>query len=466
MKHVGWFGFSVASALMMIIGSLYGSPLLYKVSGTTLFAKEALPRTIKLRPRLEPARNVARIAPWRPGELPHVAAGLAISVYATGLNRPRWLYSLPNGDILVAETGSVDAQAHDPTHRLAERVQNATLDAYSANRITLLRDSKGVGLADLKTPFLRNMYLPFGMALIGKDFYVATADAITRYPYESGQTEINALGTHIINLPTYGYNWAKNILPSHDGQSLYVTLNKTEKILNKPPFSHKMQSSIMRLNLQDQTMDLYTAGLPAPFGLAADPCSTLLWVVLDDFRKTQAKNAKDYITPVTDGMTWLPPLPGSDNPKERRILSRWASLTLAPETLNYTLGSYTGAVALVFSYDSALPQTWRHGLFVSERGSWIHKPKHGYKVVYVPFENGKPTGKPQDVVTGFLNPEDTELRGRPMGLALDAAGALLIADDVGNMIWRITAATDTTPPTSPIPLPPARPDLEQATKVP
>lgn len=444
MRYVGWFWLSISSALMMVIGNLYGMPLLYKRSFTKFFTRETVHFTHKATAQgfLEPARNIARLTPWLPGELPRVAAGLTVSVYAAGLNRPRWLYTLPNGDVLVAETGSPDAQTLDPTHRLAERVQSATEGQYSANRIILLRDSTGAGLADLKTPFLCNMYLPFGMALIGNNFYVATADAITRYPYEAGQTQITAQGTHIVNLPLYGHNWAKNILPSQDGHFLYVTLDKTTKKQGQLESLLKKGGTIMRLDLRTQDLSLFSTDLPSVMGMAQDPQTALLWVVLNDFRTPYSHKENDYITSLVQNMPWLPTLPANDIPVSRRIVSGWATLTLTAQTHDYKLGSYTGAAALVFSYESNLPETWRHGLFVSERGSWAHRPKHGYKIVYIPFKNGKPYGKPQDVMTGFLNPEDTQLRGRPMGLALDGSGALLVADDIGNIIWRITAAKD------------------------
>ncbi|GAN69310.1 PQQ-dependent sugar dehydrogenase [Acetobacter orleanensis] len=389
---------------------------------------------------LMPTVNIARPLGWKNGEMPHASEGLSVKAFATGLNHPRWLYALPNGDVLVAETNSPGTDKTTFKNRIARAIQGLVgADVPSPNRIILLRDADGDGVAEKQSVFLEHLNSPFGMALIKDTLYVANADAIWRFPYQTGQITLTAPGEKVVDLPSgYNHHWTKNILASPDGQALYVTIGSNSNVAENGLHAEEGRARIDKLDLTTGKLTPFATGLRNPNGMAWEPQSGALWTVVNERDEIGSDLVPDYLTSVKEGAFYGWPFSYYGSHVDVRVKPQNPELVASAIAPDYALGPHTASLGLVFAEDSTLPAAWRNGAFIAQHGSWNRRPKSGYKVIFVPFSNGHPSGAPVDVLTGFLTPDEDHVHGRPVGLALDQTGALLVADDVGNVVWRVS----------------------------
>jgi glucose/arabinose dehydrogenase len=310
----------------------------------------------------------------------------------------------------------------------------------SANRITLLRDADGDGRAEVRSVFLSGLHSPFGMTLIGDDFYVANADALVRFPYTPGQLRIAASPTVVTALPAgRNHHWTKNVIASRDGSKLYVTVGSNSNVAENGMDEEKDRAAILEVDPASGTYRVFASGLRNPNGMGWHPQTGALWTVVNERDEIGSDLVPDYLTEVRDGAFYGWPYSYFGAHVDERVKPPRPDLVARARVPDYALGPHTASLGLSFYEDTLLPSTYLHGAFIGQHGSWNRKPHSGYKVIFVPFANGRPTGPPQDVLTGFLD-DQGNARGRPVGVVADAKGALLVADDVGNVIWRITPA--------------------------
>jgi glucose/arabinose dehydrogenase len=394
-----------------------------------------------------PPMHVARIVGWQKDEKPSVPQGLQVQAFATGLEHPRSLYVLPNGDVLVVESKSPDVQPigrpKDLVMRWVESIATSGgSDTQESNRITLLRDANGDGVPETRSVFLDHLNSPFGVALVGNDLYVANTDAIVRYPYKPGDTKISAPGTPLLPLPggPIDHHWTKSLLASPDGSRLYVGVGSNSNITENGMEAEKNRAAIWEVDRATGRWRIFASGLRNPNGLSWEPQSGALWAVVNERDEIGPDLVPDYLTSVRDGGFYGWPYSYYGQNVDPRVQPQRPDLVAKAIVPDYSLSSHVAPLGLAFDTGNNLPPNYRGGAFVGEHGSWNRQNFNGYKVVFVPFSGGHPNGKAQDVVTGFLN-SDGEARGRPVGLAIDKSGALLIADDVGNTVWRVTAAS-------------------------
>ena len=430
--------------VLVIAGGAFLKFIVYPESATLTVAEGTGPSPQLPPPHktLMPTVNIAPAIGWSEGQKPVPAAGLQVNAFASGLRHPRWLYKLPNGDILVAETAA-PKQAGDGGFRgwVAEKIQDAAgAIVASADRITLLRDTNGDGIADVRKPFLMGLHSPFGMALVGNDFYVANADALIRFPYEEGETQITAKGEKVLDLPAgINHHWTKNVIASPDGAKLYITVGSNSNVGENGMEAEKDRAAIWEYDLATKKSRLYASGLRNPNGMDWEPETGKLWTAVNERDEIGSDLVPDYITSVKEGAFYGWPYSYYGQHVDERVQPQRPDLVEKAIAPDYALGPHTASLGIAFSYDAKLPEGWDHGLFVGQHGSWNRRPKSGYKVIYVPFENGMPSGEPRDVLTGFLN-KDEEAQGRPVGVIIDGSGSLLVADDVGNTIWRVSGS--------------------------
>ena len=388
-----------------------------------------------------PTVNVAAADPWPPGTLPTPAAGLRVTAFAEGLDHPRWVYQLPNGDVLVAESNKPPREDSPPsiTNFVAKRIMaKAGAGSLSANRISLLRDADGDGLAETKTVFLGNLYSPFGMALVGQTLYVANADGIVTFPYRTGETAISAAPKPFFTLPggPINHHWTKNIVVSPDGQSLYASVGSNSNIADRGMAVEEGRAAIWKIDLKTGQGRVFAGGLRNPVGMAFDGDGTLYTVVNE--RDLLGDNlVRDYLTSVRDGAFYGWPYSYFGQHVDERVQPQRPDLVAKALAPTYALGSHTASLGLDITDGKAagMAATYGHGAFIGQHGSWNRRPRSGYEVIFVPFDANGPKGEPLKVLTGFL--EGDKARGRPVGVLLDQRGGLLVADDVGNRIWRV-----------------------------
>ncbi len=396
---------------------------------------------------LIPTVDSARAVGWPQGVQPTAPAGFRVTALATGLDHPRWVYVLPNGDMLVAESNKPPAKdgarnVHDEGLRgkiMGAVMKRAGAGAKSANRITLLRDADGDGVAEVKTVFMSGLFSPFGMALVGNELFIANADAIVKVPYRAGQTRIDEAPVKLTDLPAgANHHWTKNIIPSLDGSKLYATVGSNSNIGDNGMESEEGRAAIWEVDRATGSKRLFATGLRNPNGLGWEPQSKVLWTVVNERDELGNDLVPDYLTSVKDGAFYGWPWSYWGQNVDARVKPPNPEMVAKAIAPDYGLGSHVAPLGLAFS-DPRMPPPYASGAFIGEHGSWNRKPLTGYKVVFVPFEGGKPTGMPIDFLTGFLS-NDGKAFGRPVGVALDGKGALLVADDVGNVVWRVAPA--------------------------
>jgi glucose/arabinose dehydrogenase len=391
---------------------------------------------------LIPVVNIAPAVGWTDGQIPRAAPGFRVAAFARGLDHPRWVYVLPNGDVLVAETN----RPPKPTKGLRAFFMGiaqgrAGAGTPSANRITLLRDADGDGVAETRTAFLENLYSPFGMTLVGNDFYVANADGVVRFPYTPGATSITALPMRIAALPggPNNHHWTKNVIASRDGTRLYATVGSNSNVAENGMQEEEGRAAIWEIDRASGRARVFAFGLRNPNGMDFEPQTGALWTVVNERDEIGNDLVPDYMTSVQDGGFYGWPFSYYGQTVDTRARPQRPDLVARAIKPDYALGAHTAALGLTFYNADALPQRYRGGAFVGLHGSWNRAVANGYKVIFVPFANGRPSGPPEDVLTGFLD-EGENAYGRPVGVTVDRSGALLVADDVGNVIWRLTAA--------------------------
>lgn len=389
--------------------------------------------------------NIAPAKPWPPNTQPTAAPGLKVQAYAVGLDHPRWLYVLPNGDVLVAEA---NGPARDSGGGIKNKIKQIVMKkagarTTSADRITLLRGVDDNGAAKTRTIFLQGLHSPFGMALVKNDFYVANTDAVQRFPYRADITEISAAPSKVIDLPagSINYHWTKNIIASRDGSRLYATAGSNSNIAENGMDNEAGRAAIHEIDLATGRSRIFASGLRNPNGLAWQPQTGALWTTVNERDELGNDLVPDYMTSVRDGGFYGWPYSYFGAHVDDRVKPNNPDLVSRAIKPDYALGAHTAALGLTFYNADALPKKYKGGAFIGLHGSWNRNPRSGYKVIFVPFADGRPSGLPEDVLTGFLS-EKGEAYGRPVGVAVDATGALLVADDVGNTIWRVTAAAD------------------------
>lgn len=392
---------------------------------------------------LFPTMNIAPAKGWAAGAMPTAAPGTAVAAYASGLDHPRWLYVLPNGDVLVAETNAPPKPEDAKGIKgwvMKKVMARAGAGTPSANRITLLRGLRSDGTAETKTEFLSGLDSPFGMTLIGNDFYVANSDAILRFPYVEGATKINGAGTKIVDLPggPINHHWTKNLIASPDGSKLYATVGSNSNVGENGIAAEEGRASIWEIDTRTGAHRVFASGLRNPNGMAWTPGATnTLWTVANERDEIGSDLVPDYLTSVREGGFYGWPYSYYGQHVDVRVEPQRPDLVARAIAPDYALGPHTASLGLASAAGSSLPAPFASGMFVGQHGSWNRKPHSGYKVIFVPFEAGRPVGQPIDVLTGFLTPEG-DAQGRPVGVALDKTGALLVADDVGNVIWRVS----------------------------
>ena len=388
-----------------------------------------------------PTIGVADVVGWQGDAKPTPAPGLQVAAFASGLDHPRWLYRLPNGDVLVAETNSPPRKGGGITGWvMGVLMGRAGAGTPSANRITLLRDVDGDGMAETKTAFLTGLNSPFGMALVGDWLYVANTDALVRFPYRDGETRITASPEKIVSLPGGGNHWARNVVANPAGRTLYVTVGSSSNIAENGIDAEKNRAGILEVFPDTKYMRLYAAGLRNPNGMAFEPRSGRLWTVVNERDMLGSDVPPDYMAAVDLGDNFGWPWYYWGGYPDTRVEPANPGLQEYSKRPDYALGAHTASLGLAFAGDAKLGPRFANGAFIGQHGSWNRAPAAGYKVLYVPFGgNGFPDagGKRIDVLTGFLDKEG-KAQGRPVGVITDATGALLVADDVGNVIWRVS----------------------------
>ena len=398
---------------------------------------------------LIPTVEIAPARGWTGQQTPAVADGLAVNSFAADLDHPRWIYVLPNGDVLVAESNAPAGRKNRSGIKgwvMGKVMERAGAAVPSANRITLLRDANGDGTAEVREVFLKGLNSPFGMALVGNDFYVANTDALMRFPYEPGATSITAPGTRVAGLPggEINHHWTKNVIASADGSKLYVTTGSNSNVAERGMELEELRAAILEIDAATGSTRIFASGLRNPNGLDWHPQTGVLWTAVNERDEIGNDLVPDYITSVRDGAFYGWPYSYFGKHVDERVEPQRPDLVAKAIAPDYAVGPHVAALGLTFYDAELLADRYGNGAFVGLHGSWNRKPPSGYKVIFVPFANGMPDGPPQDILTGFLDAEGNAL-GRPVGVAVNSSGALLVADDVGNRIWRVTAASATPP---------------------
>ena len=388
-----------------------------------------------------PTTAFEKARPWTANEHPTAPAGFVVTRYASGLDHPRWLYVLPNGDVLVAESSTIPSPPHGLLDYVGDYLRKDSADVgVSANRVTLLRDSKGTGTVDTRAVFLKGLDQPFGMLLLNGNFYVGNTASVVRYPYKDGETAIADKGEKILDLPRGGYNnhWTRNLFARSDGKKIYVTVGSGSNVGENGADNELHRANILEINPDGSGMRVFASGLRNPNGLDYAPGTTDLWTVVNERDMIGNDLVPDYLTHVSDGEFFGWPYAYWGKHVDARVTPQRPDLVARAVAPDYSLGAHVAALGLVFYTASAFPEHYRGGAFIGEHGSWNRNPFSGYAVVYVPFANGKPTGQPEPFLTDFMSPTENGIaRGRPVGVAIDKTGALLVADDVGNTVWRV-----------------------------
>ena len=391
---------------------------------------------------LIPTVNIAPAVGWADGATPIAAQGLEVAAFAEGLDHPRWLYVLPNGDVLVAETNAPPKPDDSKGIKgwIADKVMaRAGAAVPSANRITLLRDADHDGVAETRTVFLDNLNSPFGMTLVGDELYIADADKLLRVPYQAGENSIKANPVKVLDLPggPLNHHWTKNVIASPDGSKLYVTVGSNSNVGENGMDKEEGRAAIWEVDRATGNHRIFASGLRNPNGMDWEPKTGKLWTAVNERDEIGSDLVPDYITSVQDGGFYGWPYSYYGQHVDVRVNPQNPELVAKAIAPDYAVGPHTASLGLSFAEGSKLPD-FTQGAFIGQHGSWNRKPHSGYKVIFVPFADGKPTGMPVDVLSGFLN-ADEKAMGRPVGVVIDKQGDLLVADDVGNKVWRVSA---------------------------
>jgi len=396
---------------------------------------------------LIPTVDIAPATGWPQGAAPTPARGLVVSRFAGGLEHPRWLHVLPNGDVLVAESNAPAGKSGVDGIKgkvMGVVMKRAGAGVPSAERISVLRDADGDGIAEVRQPFLTGLHSPFGMALVGDTLYIANADALVSVPYRTGQLRIDAVPAEVVDLPGKGdelnHHWTKSLLASRDGARLYVGVGSNSNVAENGMAVETNRAAVLEVDPATRRVRVFASGLRNPVGLALEPQGGALWAVVNERDELGNDLVPDYLAEVREGGFYGWPYSYYGQHLDPRVEPQAPALVARAIKPDYALGSHVAPLGLAFTPGGA----WsggQGGAVIGLHGSWNRKPQVGYKVVFVPFAGGRPVGKMQDLLTGFLD-AGGNARGRPVGIAVQADGGILVADDVGNTVWRLAAARD------------------------
>ncbi len=444
-SRVSFGGFAAPLAGLAMLAALAGCGDVAKL--TVADGMGPAPKLPPPRSALLPTVSIARAVGWASAQdVPVAAAGARVTAFARGLAHPRWLYVLPNGDVLVAESNRPAREASGFREWAAGKVMAmAGVSAPSADRITLLRDADGDGVAELRSEFLAGLHSPFGMVLVGDWLYVANADALVRVRYRDGQTRAEGEPMRVTELPAgRNHHWTKNVIASSDGRRLYVTVGSNSNVAENGIGEEEGRAAIWEVDLpadasQPVAKRLFATGLRNPNGMDWEPVSGALWTVVNERDEIGSDLVPDYATSVRRDGFYGWPYSYFGQHVDTRVTPPRPELVARALVPDYALGPHTASLGIVFARGEPILPAWREGLYVAQHGSWNRRPKSGYKVIFVPFSAGRPDGVPVDVLTGFLD-ADERAKGRPVGVVLDGRGGLLVSDDLGDAVWRVTGA--------------------------
>jgi glucose/arabinose dehydrogenase len=386
-----------------------------------------------------PTLKWTNVKPWPNGAKPRPAKGATVTAFAKDLKHPRWLHILPNGDVLVAEAASLPANSWNP-RAIAQNwvMRRAGSITENANRITLLRDADGDGTAEIQETFLEGLRQPFGMALVGEQLYVANTDSVVRYTYKDAATRLTGEGTKVVDLPV-GHHWTRTLIVSPDGSKIFITVGSGSNIGEKGMGIDVDRGTIMEYDIAANRVRVFASGLRNANGMAFEPITGRLWTVVNERDEIGDDTPPDYLTSVIDGGFYGWPYSYWGKIVDERVQPQRPDMVARAIKPDYALGAHTASLGLAFYESTALPEPFRRGMLIGQHGSWNRTQYSGYKVTFVPFDKDLPSGPPVDLLTGFLNDDGSgEVFGRPVGVAVDKTGSVLVADDAGNTIWRVT----------------------------
>ncbi|QND74319.1 PQQ-dependent sugar dehydrogenase [Tardiphaga robiniae] len=400
------------------------------------------PKLVEPNKSLIPTVNVSKAVGWPEGAKPKAADGMTVNAFARGLDHPRTVYVLPNGDVLVAESNAPPKPEDGKGIKgwvMKLVMGHAGAGTPTANRISLLRDADGDGVAETRTAFLEGLNSPFGMVLVGDEFFVANADAVVKFPYRTNDTRIATPAVKVADLPggPINHHWTKDLTASPDGTKLYATVGSNSNVGENGMDAEKDRAAVLEIDRATGASRVFASGLRNPNGPSWQPQSGALWVTVNERDEIGSDLVPDYMTSVKDGGFYGWPYSYYGQHVDVRVQPPRPDMVAKAIAPDYALGAHTASLGLTFNTGDLFPASMKDGAFIGQHGSWNRRPQSGYKVIFVPFTDGKPSGKPQDVLTGFLN-DSGEAQGRPVGVRIDSKGVLLVADDVGNTIWRVT----------------------------
>jgi len=393
---------------------------------------------------LIPTVGVPDVVGWPAGASPKAPPGFTVTRYAEGLDHPRWLLTLPNGDVLAALSSSEPSKADKTNQGVKGFFQKLLMKKVgsakpSPNKIVLLRDADGDGVAETRTDFATGLKQPFGMTLVGGLLYVANSDGVVAFPYQPGATAVPGTGTKVFDLPgpPINHHWTKNVVASPDGAKLYATVGSNSNVGENGMENEQGRAAIWEYDIQTAKARIFATGIRNPNGIDFEPVTGQMWTVSNERDEIGNDLPPDYLTSVKDGGFYGWPYSYWGQNVDKRVKPQNPALVASALKPDYGLGPHTASLGLTFYRADTFPASYKGGAFVGQHGSWNRKPLNGYRVVFVPFANGRPQMPAQAFLTGFLNADD-KIQGRPVGVAVDGKGALLVADDVGGIVWRVT----------------------------
>ena len=428
---------SIFARLVALIGA--GAIFLrHRADGTLEPAFGSAPKIPPAKPQGIPTLKMPTARGWATGQTPAAASGLKVNAFAPGLKHPRWIHVLPNGDVLTAEALSEPGGIKSVfDYAMATTMQRAAATGVSPNRITLLRDTDGDGVAETREVFMDRLNQPFGMALLGDTFYVGNTDGVVAFPYTAGASRIDSAGRKLVDFKPGGH-WTRSLLASSDGRKLYAGVGSLSNIGDKGMEAEEGRACIYELDVETGENRIFASGLRNPVGLAWEPTTGALWTVVNERDGLGDETPPDYLTSVRDGGFYGWPYCYWGKTVDGRVPQNPALVAKAL-TPDFALGGHTASLGLCWHPAGTLPG-FPDGMIIGQHGSWNRSKLSGYKVVFVPFEDGRPSGPVRDILTGFLSPDERASYGRPVGVAIGPDGSLLVADDVGDVIWRVTGA--------------------------
>ena len=386
------------------------------------------------------AKNFSNVIGWPDGTMPKAPAGFIVTEYARDLKSPRWLYVAPNGDLFVAESNTERKGAKNAVINAVTGRDKSERNEASANRITLLRDTNNDGKPDLRESFLTGLNQPFGMLVLGNSFYAANTDGLMRYDYKPGQTKITTPGKKILDLPAGGYNnhWTRNLLAGPDGKTIFISVGSGSNVGENGPENERRRANILEINPDGTGERIFASGLRNPVGMGWQPTTKTLYTAVNERDELGDDLVPDYLTSVKEGAFYGWPYSYYGQNEDPRRKGERPDLVKKAVVPDVPLGAHTASLGLAFYDKETFPEKYRNGAFIGQHGSWNRSAFSGYKVVFVPFQNGKP-GKPEDFLTGFVTGHDKDVHGRPVGVAILPDGPLLVADDAAGRIWRVSS---------------------------